>query len=132
MRRWSGLNNRLFLLKKVKPQKLRLLRFFVSNIILYKGDEEMKKYYDEYEGLYEKAYEAMEMGEKMEGILHTLEGIGEVLLKLLACAEAGLAQEQEACKEKACDKEAPMFKIGVDLAEVKAQEDVIAKAFGNV
>ncbi|MDR2167531.1 MAG: hypothetical protein LBE35_06760 [Clostridiales bacterium] len=87
----------------------------------------MNKYYEEYEGLYEKAYEAMEMGEKLEGILHALEGIGDILGKLL---EQRL-EERGQRSEKEQKSEIPAFKIGADLGEAKLQEDAIARAFGN-
>ena len=88
----------------------------------------MKNYYDEqYEGFYEKAYEAMEMGEKLESILYALEGIGDVLAKLLAVTEAKLAPVDEAEETLA----PPAFKIGADLEEKVAQVESIAKIFGN-
>jgi len=89
----------------------------------------MKEYCDKrYEGLYEKEYEAMEMSEKMEGILHVLEGISDVLTKLLTVIEEGAAKEKKNVVK-------PGFKIGADGGlegfGLEGKVDAIARGFGN-
>ena len=91
----------------------------------------MKEYYEkqyerECEGLYEKEYEAMELGEKLESMLCALEGIGDVLGKLLLVCEAGLEKETKEAKK-------PRFKVGASSEYLgEAGADVIARGFGNV
>jgi len=95
-----------------------------------------KGYYDDgYEGMYEREYESMEIGEKLESVLHLLEGTQDALVKLLGIAEEGLALEKE--QKKAQAKEAlehPSFKVGVDKVNEKKDKVAaeISRLFGNL
>jgi len=100
----------------------------------------MKEMFDErYEGIYEKEYGVMEMGEKLDGILECLEGIGDCLVKLLGAFEERGKAEAEVAKEKEKVKKKGDFKVGVGLdgcdggdLSGKGQLGEIARIFGNL
>jgi len=82
----------------------------------------MKKNYEDYDGYVEKYYDqmtlsAIDLEDKLEDIQATLDGICEVLEKLV--------------KERKERAEFRPVKIGADIGEEKEQMDVIAKIFGN-
>jgi len=69
---------------------------------------------------YDRAYDAMEIMDKLDMILESMEVLS-VAVGLLAKANA----------EKNDTKQKPLFKIGANNAE-DVEQNVIAKGFGNV
>jgi len=101
----------------------------------------MRGSYEDFDELYDDVMDGgldeMNVEERMAYIQMALDNACELLQRLVDCAADKLAEEKKQQAEKQDKEEQPAVfkigKIGADMAacEEKAQQDYIAKIFGN-